>query len=397
MFLQHEPHALAARYLKKVILNPTHNYFQASTLQNSKMRRIARLEASIDLVKAGGFVRRSSPYLCLSCRHQATSFSTSTIRTAGGKGTEKLRRMIWGNEQPAGLEDPYGDGNILSQAKKRGREDEAADRRREWERRSVATPELSNYEASSTWDGLVHVGGEDVWAPKHPFRGFLPADILTDNDEITAALHRSMVEVFALQQAGKPLEDISKVIPLEDLTTEVQLSPHGKEVTLRFPQSVSLDDIVESLAPAVGETFEKEAPTESEEDVAADRSTIDPLHPESVETSIETPTANENPTESEEDVTADRSSEDPLHSMTSQITFEELIASWGTEWLQITLENPEIKLAVSVFLLNESPCVLISKIGTEAYDAIDRNSNFRCGPKFFQDRPGAPFTLDHEA
>ncbi|TPX12704.1 uncharacterized protein E0L32_000881 [Thyridium curvatum] len=51
---------------------------------------------------------------------------------------------------------------------------------------------------------------------------------------------------------------------------------------------------------AVPPTEHTPNPTESEEDVSADRSPVEPLH-------------KPRPTESEEDVKADRSTEDPIH------------------------------------------------------------------------------------
>ncbi|CAG9941885.1 unnamed protein product [Clonostachys rosea f. rosea IK726] len=59
----------------------------------------------------------------------------------------------------------------------------------------------------------------------------------------------------------------------------------------------------------------RRTPTESEEDVVADRSTDDPLPPGKHNT-IRMPAgdAQPKPTESEEDVVADRSNEDPLRS-----------------------------------------------------------------------------------
>ena len=207
-------------------------------------------------------------------------------------------------------------------------------------------PDLSTYEPASTWDGLEKVGGyegwwEEKWDPYHQFDGFLPKEVVKDSDEITAALHRAVVEVFALQQAGLPLRDISAAAPGDDLTLEVQISPSAAGAALEFSQEASLEDIVQSLTPAVeDETTVKGNPSESEENIAADRSTTDPLHPSS---EVDETAAKGNPTESEEDVAADRSTVDPL----SQMTYDELVASWDPTWLQISIENPEVKFAVS--------------------------------------------------
>jgi hypothetical protein len=320
------------------------------------MRRIAIPGRSIDLLRARAAAQTPSPYLCSACKHQATSFSTSSIRVARNikvPFTEKIRQRIWGTDKPPGLEDPYGDKSIFDKTKERAKVEEAEEREEQL-MGAKPKPDLSTYEPASTWDGLEKVGGfggwwKENWDPDHPFEGFLPADIIKDSDEVTAALHRAIVEVFALQQAGLPLQDISAAAPGDDLTQEVQISPSATGATLQFSQEASLEQIVQSLAPVVeDETAVKEDPTESEEDVAADRSTIDPLHPSSsIPAAVDETAEKENPTESEEDVAADRSTVDPL-SGTAQMTYDELVASWDPVWLQISLENPEVKFAVSV-------------------------------------------------
>jgi copper chaperone CopZ len=326
------------------------------------MRRIARSGRSIDLLRARATAQTPSPYLCSACKHQATSFSTSSIRAARKNGkvpfTEKIRQRIWGTDRPPGQEDPYGDKSVFDKTKERAKIEEAEER----EEQLVASkpkPDLSTYEPASTWDGLEKVGGfgswwKENWDPDHQFKGFLPAEVMKDSDEVTAALHRAIVEVYALQQAGLPLQDISAAVPGVDLTHEVQISPSASGVTLQFSEEASLEQIVQSLTPAVeDETAVKEHPTESEEDVAADRSTIDPLHPKVDETAEK-----ENPTESEEDVAADRSTVDPLADST-QMTYDELVASWDPSWLQISLEDPEVKFAVSVSIrIGSCRCLL---------------------------------------
>jgi hypothetical protein len=319
------------------------------------MRRTARLGRSIGLLKVRVASQTPSPYLCSACKYQA-SFSTSAVRAADTKTpfTEKIRQRIWGTDQPPGLEDPYGDKSVFDKTKKRAQEQKVEEREEELkEERKAAAPNMSTYEPAETWDGLEKVGGfghwwKENWDPDHRFKGFLPAEVMTDSDEVTAALHRAMVEVLALQQAGMPLQNISKGFPGEDLTHEVQISSSPTGVTLQFADGASLEDIVQSLAPAVDETAEKSDPTESEEDVAADRSSVDPLHPEATPTGTEETSTKEFPTESEEDVAADRSNEDPLGKLASSLTYDALVASWDPSWLQISLENPELKFAVSI-------------------------------------------------
>merc|ERR1712225_226795 len=293
-----------------------------SPAQHNTMRRIARLDRSIDLLRARATVQAPSTYLCSACKYNASPFSTSALRAASnGKVplTEKLRRKIWGTDNPPGLEDPYGDRSVFDQSKKKERrlEKEERDAAR-LEAQSAAEIEnytgSSRYEPASTWDGLERVGWtEDRWDPENLYTPFVPMEVKTDSEEITAALHRAMVEVFALREAGVPLGSLSKDTPGQDMTLDVTFDQSPSGPVLKFMDAAPpLDDIVQSLTQAGDETAQ-----------------------------------HDNPTESEADVDADRSSEDPLHQANSmEVTYEELIASWGPSWLQVSLENPEVKFAV---------------------------------------------------
>lgn len=254
---------------------------------------------------------------------------------------EKIRRKVWGTDEPLGLEDPYGGQSKFAKKPKPTVKP----------RQMSAAPQLpADYVPSSTWDGLESVG--DIWEPEYDFGGFLPAEIVSDAEEMTAALHRAMVEVFALKQAGFSLLDIPKAVPGLDFTHDVDIVPSAEGTQLRFNKDSSLPEVLQSLTRAaslspVDETAEKGAPTESEEDVAADRSELDPLHPDESSTFIDETAVKEQPTESEEDVAADRSEVDPLKDSEAYVSYEELIASWDPSWLQVSVEDPEIKFAVS--------------------------------------------------
>lgn len=344
------------------------------------MRRISRLEGSIDLLRARTPTQTSRPYLCASCKHRSTPFSTSTLRAAKVPFTENLRRKIWGTDNPPGQADPYGDASAFDQTKKRAKEierREAKEARQKASQRAAGANEgeegmeASPYEPATTWDELETVGGfeqwwKTKWDPYHKFRGFLPRSVMKNNEAISVAVHRALVEVVALKQAGIPIDEISRVKPkgVKDLTREVQivLSETGAPALL-FPETVSMDDIIQSLTPA---KTEEKAPTESQEDVEADRSQEDPLHLEEEVSRIPNPTESEedidadrstwdpsksspeqNPTESQEDVEADRSTEDPLVNA-SPVTYQDLLTSWNPAWLQFSLEDPETKFAVSL-------------------------------------------------
>lgn len=269
--------------------------------------------------------------------------------------SEKVRQKIWGTTNPPGQEDPYGNQSIFDRTKQKRQEEDEEDRRKEMEEeRAARRPEeadMSNYVQAATWDGLEQVGGfggwfKENWDPEHRFTAFVPKEITTESEAITAALHRAMVEVLALQEAGVPIGSISNDTPGQDLTMDVKIENSETGPVLQFAESISRDDVVDSLAAQVDETEDNTNPTEAEEHVAADRSDVDPL--ESEGESYHETAEKTNPTASEEFVAADRSTEDPLVAGDSvTVTYEELFASWGSDWLQVSLQDPAIKFAVS--------------------------------------------------
>jgi hypothetical protein len=320
----------------------------SQALQHDKiMRRILRMKRPIGLLKKQTNARIPSPlYLCLACRHQNTSFSTSALRPAPKLPyTEKVRQRIWGTDKPPGLEDPYGDASVFDQLKKRAPEQELEARNGQTEESPKGVGQSATedpvdeggYEPATSVEGLQWVGGDPVWQPEEDFAGFLPADAARDSEQITAALHRAVVEAFALQQARKPLHWISalETNANDDWTDNVQITPSPTGATLQLSELGSLQQVVNSLETQAMEEGDYEVePTEFQEDVFADRSEVDPLK-DGVVPSTEPTSELDEPTESEDD---------PLVEMR---TYEEVIASWDPSWLQISIENPEVKFAVS--------------------------------------------------
>ncbi len=321
------------------------------------MRRIARFERSIDLLRPRIFAKTYTPYLCSSCKRQAASFSTTVLRTAEPKKipfSEKIRQKLWGTDKPPGLADPYssaGESNREIEEEQQGPDGEQA----------IHAPAVQDpgYEPAVNWDGLDRVGGfgywwRDNWDPEHRYNGFLPMEVMTDSDEITAALHRAVVEVSTLQKAEKPLNLLFQTEPAEDLTWRVQIRPVEGQPALQFPDGASLEGLAESLmSPILNEPTMEGAPTESEQDVVTDGPSANSQYSDVIQgyktPEHEAPIEEEAPTESEEDVAADRSEEDPLKQEAMPFeTYQELVASWDPAWLQVSLENRDVKFAVSL-------------------------------------------------
>lgn len=273
-----------------------------------------------------------------------------------------MKRSLF-QKSPSTTSDPSTEPSGL-QLRKRA---QAQKSEREWEPRGLTRAEdAADYVPAAHGSELELIGGPDIFFEErldagYPYKLFMRQQKIKDSLKATAALHRAVVEVFALRQAGKPLRMISQFGSGPDFTENVQISPSESGAILQFFEHGSLEQILSPLTPVpvakkskqerkaritatspIDETAEKGAPTESEEDVAADRSQVDPLHPESTPAPKRDETVEKkNPTESEEDVAADRSTVDPLKARA-----EALVASWGNSWLQISLFDSNVKFAV---------------------------------------------------
>ena len=156
------------------------------------MKPATRLGTSAAFVGQKATVRRG--FVCLQCRHRSasaaqkgalsTSIPTPTQRHASSTSrsdslTERLRRKLWGTDNPPGHEDPYGGLSTFEQRQRKGKKDTVAVAE-EAPQKGVALPDAaaSNYVPATTWDGLDHIGGatgwwEEAWDQEHPFNGYV--------------------------------------------------------------------------------------------------------------------------------------------------------------------------------------------------------------------------------
>jgi hypothetical protein len=305
------------------------------------MRRIARLERPINLLQTRSIQQTQSHYLCAVCKRRSTPFSTSAVQGAKVSLTEKVRRKIWGTDQPPGQEDPYSNVSAFDQSRTKALKEAAQEVAAQRAARKEAAVLDSSYEPSSTWDGLQFVGGfedwwKNNWDPEHKFNGFLPKQVMKNGNEIAAAVHRSVVEITALKQAGLPLDILTGAAPGDDLTTgiEISLSATGNP-QLQFPESVSLQDIIQSLAPVETEEFVAESP----ETLEADGSVEDPLQSTHI-------SKQQSPNQTDGDAAPETATENPMNQSSTQ-TYHDIVTAWSPSWLQVSLNDPEVKFAVS--------------------------------------------------
>lgn len=141
----------------------------------------------------GSAVRHTLPqsnYICLQCRFRASTAVRSTNpsisltyasrRHASWLNTDKLRKKIWGTENPPGQEDPYGKESAFDrQRREREQENEkerGLDQLPEEELESALEGEDEQYIPATTAEGLERVGdrgwGRDEWEAENSFQGF---------------------------------------------------------------------------------------------------------------------------------------------------------------------------------------------------------------------------------
>ncbi|CAG8955998.1 hypothetical protein HYFRA_00008854 [Hymenoscyphus fraxineus] len=334
------------------------------------MRRISKINRSIDLLGASS-TRTPSKYLCVTCQNHANTFSTTTTKAKEGGffSTENLRKKIWGTDNPPGQKDPYtkldkneaaeqeaSKGEIAAAEEVKEEKDYPTDRKSI--KRSIAQqlrPER-NYKKPTYLFGMEVVGDSVLeLRADQSFKAFIPETIEKAPAVLTMALHRAVVEIFALKRAEKPLNSISKEAPCRELdwTKDVAITPTREGATLVFPERDTLRSILQELASPSSSNASEEAPvqpTESQEDVDADRSPVDPLQPTEKPVEHELPEDRKpQPTESEEDVAADRSKENPLRNANTNrnvLSTEAVVESWGTTWLKVPIEDLEVKFAI---------------------------------------------------
>ncbi|KAH7050311.1 ribosomal subunit 39S-domain-containing protein [Macrophomina phaseolina] len=167
------------------------------------MRRIPRISRPIDrALDAGAAIPRS--------RCRACAFSTAAARAdANAPLTERLRSKIWGTEYAPGREDPYSfDSPMRDPRQQSGPQRPSRKTTASGPTRPVRQVQQDGYEPAKTWHGLEWVGGKQWADEQEQVPPFIPTQRLSGKREITAALRRALVEVFAARRDGVRLETL---------------------------------------------------------------------------------------------------------------------------------------------------------------------------------------------
>ncbi|KAI9673486.1 MAG: hypothetical protein M1817_002949 [Caeruleum heppii] len=299
------------------------------------MRRIPPSSRSLDLFSLlyrPSLICRTACPNCgthLPPANRLAQFSTSTSRRESIPFTEKLRRKIWGTDQPPGQRDPYAPRETSDQQVDRGAEEGQEGAQVEPRAEAESSSAADTYEPATTWDGLDMVGGVDearleTWDRRHQFKPFIPTAKLTTRQELTVALHRAVVEVYTLRQAQRDPTRIASTHDSEDHTLHVTASPEGQEVTLQYPDEEARNRILQAC-------------TISKRSAKVDETSI-----------VDAETTGGGP------VTTERNAEEVMESELAEEEarianledLDRIIAPWGSSWLDLSLSNPSDKFAI---------------------------------------------------
>ena len=154
-----------------------------------------------------------------------------------------------------------------------------------------------------------------------------PAKLILKQD-VTSALRRTLVEVFTLRNAGRPMTDASNaldygIIP-DTESVKITVSKDGEGLSLTYPDQKTLNDILTATEPGLQEIFQ---PPESEEELQTGS-----VNPQQVAAKEETQPLSE-------DVAEDATKE-------SGAISEHPRQDEDMSWLGIPLQDPKIKFAV---------------------------------------------------
>ncbi|KAF7502603.1 hypothetical protein GJ744_005444 [Endocarpon pusillum] len=244
--------------------------------------------------------------------------------SSGLPWTERIRRKMWGSDNPPGLKDPYGGPGYFERRRQeaqaeRGRgqipteptivehepalpepglpemstlEEESAQNTEHSHAqdmmRSRSVPENDpekedlTYVQAETWNGLEQVGLSGHWSetpptPADSFRPYLAAfEKASSWKEILSALHQAVVEVVTLRDSRLPLTySLGHIAYKPDVlaalsTTTIEFDYHSKQIVLKYKdggrrlmvEAILGDDLQRSISPyePVAETTYAEVP-----------------------------------------------------------------------------------------------------------------------------------------
>ncbi|KAL2807870.1 glucosidase II beta subunit-like protein-domain-containing protein [Aspergillus granulosus] len=206
--------------------------------------------------------RSRTLYVCSVCRHEARPrpfVARQFLRNASDSTpiTERVRRKLWGTDNPPGLKDPYGGEGVFEKKFKKGRSAPQ-------ESEPAATTEVveevvsedPSYEPATTWEGLQRVGHLGVWSDFPPskadaYSSFSLNRRLTKPGQLSLAAHQTAVELSLMHTLKKPLTNVCDVVeheqPVFRLIWNCKIQPKSNnqwDSAVVFPDKETEDALV---------------------------------------------------------------------------------------------------------------------------------------------------------
>ncbi|KAF7118086.1 hypothetical protein CNMCM5793_007472 [Aspergillus hiratsukae] len=244
-------------------------------------------------------------YVCSTCRQEVRPrpvLVRQFLRNASNATplTERVRRKIWGTDNPPGLKDPYGGEGVLERKFKKqpGQQDEEPARgsAEALETQSEDVLSADTYEPATTWEGLPRIGHLGKWSDLPPteadvFNPFMLKKKLTKFGHIHLAAHQAAVELCLMHALKKPLTRICDVVehekPVFKLIWKCKIEPNAEGQwgqSLIYPDDEAKDVLV-YIFEQIGEQADTTAAADvAEEEVQEDAETEE--YEEPVEDSI---------------------------------------------------------------------------------------------------------------
>ncbi|RHZ67903.1 uncharacterized protein CDV56_104749 [Aspergillus thermomutatus] len=205
--------------------------------------------------------------------------------------TERVRRKIWGTDNPPGLKDPYGGEGVLERKWKNqsGQQEEEPARGSTEALETQSEDVLSGdtYDPATTWEGLPRIGHLGKWSDLPPteadaFNPFMLKRKLTKKGHLHLAAHQAAVELCLMHALKKPLTRICDVVehekPVFKLIWQCKIEPKAESQwgeSLIYPDGEAKDVLVYIFEQIGGRAETTAAPEVAEEEVQEDAETAE--------------------------------------------------------------------------------------------------------------------------
>ncbi|EEA25794.1 hypothetical protein TMatcc_005971 [Talaromyces marneffei ATCC 18224] len=239
---------------------------------------------------------KNALYVCSNCRYDASLPSSSqhqSRRYASGSGntpfTDKIRRRIWGTDNPPGLEDPYGGEGVIAKewAKRKAQymgEDKREAQQNDGKEQVPEEEEDHEYDEgegllpadftpATTAHDLPRMGHLSQWNDFPPsqadiYQGFLSLKKANRSAHFRSAAQSVAVELSLLHELKKPLSLACDLTRHDQMIWKMIRECQIKDGNLKFPNEKTKETLF-FVFNQLGETPEVQTETTAEATEAA--------------------------------------------------------------------------------------------------------------------------------